>query len=276
MIRIAGSDDLHKVVLINPKGGCGKTTLATNLASFFALRGSQPTIIDCDPQGYCIRWLEKRPSDRAGCYGIEGYAANAKEPIEVPPDSKLAIIDLPAAIPYADLHAYTHMADSILLPIVPSAIDVYAASRFVAELMLDVQLDRNERKLAIVANRVNSRTRSYEMLKRFLTSLRIPMIATLRDSQVYVHAAASGLGIFELPSHLVKNDLPQFSAITQWLDRPRSRPSAERERESPAADVPRDYKEYRYNDSDQQQRRFGESGTGRQDTREEERRPERG
>jgi chromosome partitioning protein len=225
VIRIANSHDLHKIVIINPKGGCGKTTLSTNLASYYALRGPPPTIIDCDPQGFCIRWLEKRPADRPTCYGIEGYlpdGTGSDDIFEIPRDSNVAIIDLPAAIQPKDLHAYTYMADSILLPIVPSAIDVFSASRFVAELMLDMQLDRREQKLAIVANRVRSRTRSFEMLKRFLTSLKIPMIATLRDSQVYVHAAEKGLGIAEMPAHLVRHDLPGLTAIVQWLDRPRA------------------------------------------------------
>lgn len=223
MIRIAGADGLKKIVLINPKGGCGKTTLATNLASFYALRNSRPTIVDCDPQGYCVRWLEQRPPDRPLCYGIEGHGAKPGEVLEIPPDSRVAIIDLPSAVPFEELHFYTHLADRILVPIAPSAIDVFSASRFIAELMLDVQLDRRDQKLAIVANRVKNRTKSFEMLQRFLTSLRIPMIATLRDSQVFVHAVSRGLGIFEMPAYLVRNDLPQMSAITRWLDRPRSR-----------------------------------------------------
>lgn len=254
MIKIAGADGLKKIVLINPKGGCGKTTLATNLASFYALRGSRPTIIDCDPQGYCVRWLEQRPADRPLCYGIEGYSADPPEPIEVPSDSGVVIVDLPSAIPSEDLHAYTYLADSILLPIAPSAIDVFSASRFIAELMLDVQLDRSEQKLAIVANRVKSRTRSFEMLRKFLTSLRIPMIATLRDSQVYVHAAAQGLGICELPPYLVRNDLPQMNAITRWLDR----------------------KELRHGDRYQQQRRIPEGATHAQEKRDEGRNAKRG
>jgi chromosome partitioning protein len=233
VIKVAGANDLQKIVVINPKGGCGKTTLATNLASLYALRGSPPTIIDCDPQGYCIRWLEQRPAESPICYGIEGFAAKPGETLDVPSDSRVAIIDLPSAISFDDLHAYTHLADSVLLPVVPSAIDVFSASRFIAELMLDVQLDRREQKLAIVASRVKSRTKSFEMLKRFLTSLRIPMIATLRDSQIYVRAAAQGLGVCELPAYLVRNDMPQLSAIAHWLDRPRSPMAREREQDEP-------------------------------------------
>lgn len=223
MISITGGDNPHKIVILNPKGGCGKTTLATNLASIYALRGSPPTLIDCDPQGFGLGWLEKRPARLPPIYGIPGYAegihAQASPHVEVPPDSRTVIVDLPAAIPYEQLHAYTYLADSLLLPVQPSEIDVYAATRFIAELLLNVQLDRNERRLAIVANRVRTRTRSYQMLTRFLSSLKIPMIAALRDSQNYVHAAARGIGIGEMPFYKVKNDLPQMNAIVSWLDK---------------------------------------------------------
>jgi chromosome partitioning protein len=216
------ADGLHKIVVLNPKGGSGKTTLATNLASFYALRGSPPTLVDCDPQGFCLRWLEKRPADRPVIHGLEGYSeglyASALLTMKGHPDSSVMIIDLPAAIPYDRLHAFTYVADSILLPIQPSAIDVHAGTRFIAELLLDAQLDRNERRLAIVANRVRERTRSFSMLMRFLSCLSIPMIAAVRDSQNFVHAADAGLGVREMPSHRVKNDLAPLNAIVNWLD----------------------------------------------------------
>ncbi|HSG66567.1 MAG TPA: DUF2934 domain-containing protein [Gammaproteobacteria bacterium] len=225
MIGITGADNLHKVVILNPKGGCGKTTLATNLASCYALRSPPPTLIDLDPQGFCTGWLQKRPANRPVVRGREAAAASDAAPrteLTVRSDSSIVIVDLPAAIPHSRLHAYTYLADSVLLPIVPSEIDVYSATRFVAELLLDVQLDRREQKLAIVANRVRSRTRSYRMLQRFLTSLRIPVIAELRDSQNFVQAAAAGLGVCELPAYRAQADIAQVEAIVGWLDRRRS------------------------------------------------------
>jgi len=182
VVSITSADNLHKVVILNPKGGCGKTTLATNLASFYALRGLPPTLIDLDPQGFCTGWLDRRPAERPAVRGIEADAETSASGarIDVRGGSSIVIVDVPAAIPHSRLHAYTYIADSVLLPIVPSAIDIYSATRFIAELLLDVQLDRREQKLAIVANRVRSRTRSYGMLQRFLASLRIPMIAELR------------------------------------------------------------------------------------------------
>jgi chromosome partitioning protein len=223
---VTSTGDLHKIVVLNPKGGCGKTTLATNLASLYALRGPPPTLLDCDPQGFCLRWLDKRPSNRPKIHGFPGdtrphAAANPLDP-QGHPDSQVVIVDLPAGIPHQHLHAYTYDADSVLLPIMPSEIDVHSATQFIAELLLDAQLDRRENKLAIVANRVRARTKSYVMLMRFLTSLRIPIIASLRDSQAYVLAAARGLGVCELPAHRVQDDVAGLDAILHWLDRHRA------------------------------------------------------
>jgi chromosome partitioning protein len=132
------------------------------------------------------------------------------------------IIDLPAAITGDQLHAFVYLADSLLLPVTPSEIDVHSATRFIAELLLDAQLDRSERRVGIVANRVRERTRSFAMLMRFLGSLRIPLIGTLRDSQNFVQAAALGLGVCELPPHRVQDDLPALDAIGGWVERRRA------------------------------------------------------
>lgn len=220
MISVSSADSLYKIVILNPKGGCGKTTLATNLAAWYAHRGPPPTIIDCDPQGFCLRWLEKRPPGRPPILGQAGYSAgtNAPKPIEVT-GSNVAIIDLPAGISERELHEFVYLADSLLLPILPSEIDVHSATRFIAELLLDAQLDRSERRLAIVANRVRSKTRSYRTLLQFLGSLSIPMVAAQRDSQNYVLAAAQGLGVCELPPYRVQDDLPSLYALSRWLDK---------------------------------------------------------
>ena len=231
MININGLDNLHKIVVVNPKGGSGKTTLATNLASICAQRGSTPTLVDCDPQGFSMRWLEKRPTTRPVVHGIDAYASEEPLAAQVKPESSALIFDLPAAIPNEYLHNYTYTADSILIPIMPSAVDVYSATRFIAELLLDQQLDRREQRLVIVANRVRSNTKSYQMLKSFLTSLEIPLIAVLRDSQNFVHAIAQGIGICELPYYRNKNDIQQIDEIFTWLGRRRAqmrrRPSTE-------------------------------------------------
>ena len=227
MIRITGRDDLHRIVVLNPKGGCGKTTLSTNLASALALRGSPPTLLDCDPQGYVTSWIDRRPAQLPEVYGIRCCDEQSGEVprslnVRIPDESHSVIVDMPAAIPRSRLYEYTHLGDTLLIPIQPSEIEVHSATRFIAELLLDAQLDRRAGSLAIVANRVRARTRSYERLMRFLTSLRIPLIATFRDSQNFVYAAANGIGVCELPSYRARQDVPQIERVMSWIDKRRT------------------------------------------------------
>lgn len=220
-------DNLHKIVVLNPKGGSGKTTLATNLASFFAKRGPPPTLVDCDPLGYSMRWLNNRSAERPKVYGVAAYehciTGGRSSELHAWPGSRHLIVDLPAALPEEQLYYQTYDANSILIPVMPSEIDIYSAARFIANLLLVAQLDRRNRNLAIVANRTRQHTISYRMLMRFLTSLEIPIIAELRDSQAYVHAAAQGIGIYEMPEYMVRKDVEQMDSIIAWLDNWRMR-----------------------------------------------------
>ena len=128
------------------------------------------------------------------------------------------IIDLPAAVSSDELIDITYGAGSILVPVLPSYIDVSSASRFIAELLLVTQIDRRNRQIAVVANRTRQNTKSFRMLLRFLTSLQIPLIATLRDSQNFVHAAGEGIGICEMPAYKAGKDMDQLGLIIDWLD----------------------------------------------------------
>ena len=227
MLNTPEPDDLHKIVVINAKGGSGKTTLATNLASYYASLGTPPTLIDFDPQGYSMRWLETRSLQRPKIYGVAAYEQGIerwRDPnLGVWPKSKHIIVDLPAAIPPEDIFDVTYDAASILIPVLPSAIDAFSASRFIADLLLNAQIDRRDRQLAVVANRVRRNTRSYKMLLKFLTSLRIPLVAELRDSQNYVQVAADGMGVNEMPRYRAKADTEDIERIAAWLDEWRMR-----------------------------------------------------
>ena len=149
--------------------------------------------------------------------------------LRVPDDTSTVIIDTPAAIGQPEMHELTYDANSILIPVMPSAIDIRYATRFIAELLLITQIDRRDRQLAVVANRTRHNTNSLTKLMRFLTSLEIPIIAILRDSQNYVHAADLGMGIYEMPRHRVKTDVEQMNLIINWLDQ---LPMRKREAES--------------------------------------------
>jgi len=214
--------DLNKIVIVNPKGGCGKTTLSTNLASYYAQRGPIPSIMDCDAQGSTMSWLERRPTDKPPIHGIAAFKktmqATRSWQLRVPNESTHLIIDSPASLSHDDLREVTRDACSVLVPVLPSAIDIHAASRCIADLLLVAKIDRRDRKLAVVANRTRQNTRSFEKLMRFLDSLGIPIIAVLRDSQNYVRAVEEGIGISEMQPHRVRQDLEQLEKIVAWLD----------------------------------------------------------
>jgi len=174
-----------------------------------------------------MRWLNNRSAQRPKIYGIAAYEhcsqSGKLSELHAWPGSKQLIVDLPAALPDDQLYYQTYDAQSILIPVLPSEIDIYSATRFIAELLLVAQLDRRNRNLAIVANRTRQNTRSCRSLMRFLTSLNIPFIAQLRDSQNYVHAAADGIGIYEMPAFKVRNDIEQMAPVITWLDNWRMR-----------------------------------------------------
>lgn len=238
MLITPNRNDLNKIVILNPKGGCGKTTLATNLASYYACRGPIPAVMDCDPQGSTMRWLEKRPGTNPPVYGIAAYKnsmqATRSWQLRVPNESSNLVVDSAASLNHDDLREVTRDATSILVPVLPSAIDIHAASRCIADLLLVAKIDRRDRKLAVVANRTRRNTKSYEKLMRFLDTLGIPIIAVFRDSQNFVHAAEAGIGICEMPPHKVKKDLQQLELLIQWLDDWRNR----RHHAMPAGTIP--------------------------------------
>jgi chromosome partitioning protein len=212
-------DDLNKIVILNPKGGCGKTTLATNLASYYALRRPPPTLIDTDPNGYTARWLERRPQDSRKINGIVNtrFAQRGRRtwPFRSSKEAGAVIVDTPASLGQREIAELTYNADCILIPILPSAFDIHVTTHFIAELLLLTDFDR---PVAVVANRTRKNTKSLALLQRVLTSLETPTIAVLRDSQNFVHAANLGLGIYEMPQHKVRQEIEQMDLIIDWLD----------------------------------------------------------
>ena len=215
-------DNLNKIVILNPKGGCGKSTLATNLAACYAHEGPTPAIMDYDPQGSTMAWLERRSGELPRIHGIAAYKksmqATRSWQLRVPNDTKNLLIDSPASINHDNLRELTRDSTSILVPVLPSSMDIHAASRCIADLLLVAKVDRRDRKLAVVANRTRKNTRSFGKLMRFLDSLGIPIIAVLRDSQNFVHAAEQGIGLCEMQPSRVKDDVEEIRKIMRWLD----------------------------------------------------------
>ena len=213
---------LNRIVILNPKGGCGKSTLATNLAASYAQRGSTPAVMDYDQQGSSMAWLARRPRDLPEIHGIAAFKnsmqATRSWQLRVPEDTVNLLVDTPASVSHDDLRELTRDSTSILVPVLPSSMDIHAASRCIADLLLVAKIDRRDRKLAVVANRTRANTRSFGKLMRFLDSLGIPIIAVLRDTQNFVHSAEMGVGICEMQPSRVKKDLEQIEKIVTWLE----------------------------------------------------------
>ncbi|MGW8248785.1 MAG: nucleotide-binding protein [Acidiferrobacterales bacterium] len=211
---------MRSIMLVNAKGGCGKSTLATNLASFYATRGKNVTLVDMDPQGSSYEWVNNRPEDRPGITAIAGW----KEPFRPSRDTEVLIIDTAAGTEGKELTALARKAETILVPVLPSTIDMRAAKQFLYRLLLMGRIEREETRVAVVANRVRENTLIYEKLNSFLRKLDIPFVATLRDTQNYIRADERGLGIFELAPSSVYWDLEQWKKLTRYLNSQRSLP----------------------------------------------------
>jgi chromosome partitioning protein len=137
--------------------------------------------------------------------------------MRIPADCRTVVIDTPAAVDPHSLPELTRGVDAILVPVMPSEIDIHATAKCIADLLLVAKVRRSEKRIAIIANRVRSNTIVWQSLTRFLNSLDIPLIATLRDTQNYVRSAEAGLGVCEMPRWQVQQDLPHWQQILAWL-----------------------------------------------------------
>src|SRR5580692_206365 len=223
---------MQRILVLNPKGGSGNTTIATNLASYFASEGDRPLLSDSDPQGSSTRWLKKRKPEQAFIHGIAAFERNSRMTrawqMRIPPDARHVVVDTPAAVLGQDMPELTRGADAIIVPVLPSDIDIHAFSKCIADLLLIAKVRRDENRIGVVANRVRRNTLVFQSLMRFLETLRIPVIATLRDSQNYVRAAGLGVGLHEMKRHLVAQDLEDWEPLLAWLKakEPAWRPNA--------------------------------------------------
>jgi len=203
--------------VLNPKGGSGKTTLAFSLAGYLASTGRSVGLLDMDRQGSSTHWLQNRPDSLPAIRALPAPSGGSGT-VVVPDDVDCVVIDAPAGLLGDQLIDYTCGAHAILVPVLPSDLDIHAASRLISQLLLKAQVSRRNGRLGIVANRVKERTVAYKQLLRFLDRLSINLVGTLRDSQNYTHAAANGQCIHEMAPSQVRKDTEQWQAITHWLE----------------------------------------------------------
>ncbi|MET0498500.1 MAG: ParA family protein [Steroidobacteraceae bacterium] len=205
---------MRHVMVMNAKGGCGKSTIATNIASYFATGGYKVALADYDPQRTSLDWLAVRPDDLPKITGVAAFEEGLRG---APRDTEILVIDSPARTHGAEMNELVRRAETIIVPVLPSPIDLKASAHFLGELLELGKVQREQARLAVVANRVRENTLMFDELDQYLGKLKVPYLTALRQSTNYLRAYQRGMGIFELPEYLAKPDWEQWTPITKLL-----------------------------------------------------------
>lgn len=213
---------MRTITVLNPKGGCGKTTIATCLASHLSWDGYQVALADLDPQQSTTDWASLRtetyPEIELIPYGADKIRASR--------GTDIMVIDSPAGIHGAELRQLVRRSQTLLVPIMPSPIDMRASWRFLETLFELATVQKGAVKIGLVANRVKENTIIYRELNGFLGNYKAPYVAHLRASMNYVRAAEKGLGVADLPRYLAARDWEEWKPLMRWVEGKRSQPKS--------------------------------------------------
>lgn len=207
---------MQTFLIANPKGGVGKSTLATNLAGYFARAGHRVMLGDIDRQQSSRAWLALRSP---ALPTITSWDIADDRPAKPPKDTTHVVLDTPAGLHGKKLTQILKQANRVIVPLQASIFDILATRDFLQQLAEEKSLRQNDTFVAIVAMRVDPRTRAASQLERFLTDAGLPVIAHLRDTQNYVQAAAHGMSIFDLSPARSEKDREQWQSLLAWADK---------------------------------------------------------
>jgi chromosome partitioning protein len=199
------------IVVANPKGGVGKSTVATNLAGALARAGHAVMLGDVDRQQSARQWLALRPSSLPTIRGWD-LTPGSRSIVRPPKGTTHVVLDTPAGLHDERLDAVLKIADRVLVPLQPSLFDIQASHAFVQEL----HAHKRGLQLAVVGNRVREHTLALEQLRAFLDTLGVPVLALLRDTQLYVQLAARGATLWDVAPSRTERDLDQWQPILKW------------------------------------------------------------
>jgi len=204
---------MRAVLVANPKGGAGKTTLATNLSGHFANQGQKVTLCDLDRQQSALRWMAFRDS---ALPPVTGYFGGNQLVVNLPQEADWVVMDAPAGLQGFKLSDYLRVVQKVVVPLVPSVFDMAATEDFLNSIRSEMRGQRG--KIGIDPMRVDPRTRAAGMLQEYLKHFDIPILAWLRNTQNYVNVAASGLTVFDPPRARHRRDVEQWEPLLQWLE----------------------------------------------------------
>jgi len=223
-----GSDmidaDSRRILVINGKGGCGKTTIATNLAVAYASAGRSVALVDNDPQASSTYWSEVRGQSLPP---VQLVAAHQRTHMyqthtfqhRLPASADRIIVDGHSNARDRDLEALLKQADVVLVPMLPSAIDIRAGGQFITSLLTQRAFRNSPRPVGVIANRVQPNTETHAKLEHFLRCLDVPAVATFRDSPVYTQAVELGKGVVDmLDSRAARRETPEWRRLIKWID----------------------------------------------------------
>ena len=203
------------IVVANPKGGAGKSTLATNLAGCLAAAGHRVMLGDIDRQQSARQWLDLRAQAAPRAPAIQGWDVSADDIVKPPKGTTHVVLDTPAGLHGKRLDAVMRIADRVLIPLQASLFDIQATHAFV--LALRQHRRAQAVQLGLVGMRVREHTKAVEQLHHYLATVPVPVVAWLRDTQNYVQLAAHGLTLWDVAPSRVERDLAQWQALQQWL-----------------------------------------------------------
>lgn len=204
---------MDRILVANPKGGVGKSTIATNLAGWFARNGKQVMLGDVDRQQSSRAWLSIRSP---ALPFISTWQIEPGKRARLPADATHVVLDSPAGLHGKKLVELLRQVDRVIVPIQPSLFDIFATRQFLADLLATKQYRKDSLQVAIVGVRIEARTHSSAELERFLEGTRLPVIAQLRDTQNYIQASAHGMSIFDLPASQATKDWEQWIPLLRW------------------------------------------------------------
>jgi chromosome partitioning protein len=204
-------------LVANPKGGSGKSTLATNLAGYFACQGYDVMLGDIDRQLSSREWLATRPFELPT---IETWDIGPDNIARPPGNISHVVLDTPAGLHGKMLDKVLKLSARVIVPVQPSMFDMRATRHFLEALLDEKAVRKGKADVAVIGMRVDARTRAAGELERFFAGFDLPVLAYLRDTQVYVQAAAAGMTIFDLPRSRAERDIEQWQALIEWVERP--------------------------------------------------------